>query len=157
MHDLRRTGSTRLHEANFLPDIIETALGHRVAGVRGVYNRARYANQRREMLQWWADWIDELEAGSNVVTLPFRPSKARGVACTGTVIRRCQNQVPLLRTISIASIARGTDRFSRSVGLSSNIARSTDLARHRSPHLQSPKLSKNPSIVRRLIAAIVFL
>jgi len=71
VHDLRRTGSTRLHEANFLPDIIETALGHRVGGVRGVYNRARYANQRREMLQWWADWIDELEAGSSVALRRF--------------------------------------------------------------------------------------
>src|SRR5262245_23743632 len=36
VHDLRRTGSTRLHEANFLPDIVETALGHRIGGVRGV-------------------------------------------------------------------------------------------------------------------------
>ena len=71
VHDLRRTGSTRLHEANFLPDIIETALGHRVGGVRGVYNRARYGNQRREMLQWWADWIDELEAGSSVALRRF--------------------------------------------------------------------------------------
>ena len=75
VHDLRRTGSTRLHEANFLPDIVETALGHRVGGVRGVYNRARYAEQRRDMLQWWADWIDSLEAGANVVIGRFGQEK----------------------------------------------------------------------------------
>jgi integrase len=71
VHDLRRTGSTRLHEANFLPDIVETALGHRIGGVRGVYNRARYEDQRREMLQWWADWLDTLEAGRNLVLALF--------------------------------------------------------------------------------------
>jgi integrase len=75
VHDLRRTGSTRLHEANFLPDIVETALGHRIGGVRGVYNRAQYAEQRREMLQWWADWIDSLEAGRNVVIGRFGQGK----------------------------------------------------------------------------------
>jgi len=67
VHDLRRTGSTRLHEANFSPDIIETALGHRIGGVRGIYNRARYEEQRREMLQWWADRLDDLLARLSVV------------------------------------------------------------------------------------------
>lgn len=71
VHDLRRTGSTRLHEANFLPDIIEVALGHRVGGVRGVYNRAKYADQRREMLQWWADYIDQLQGKTNIVVGRF--------------------------------------------------------------------------------------
>jgi integrase len=31
------------------------ALNHTIGGVRGVYNRAEYAEQRREMLQAWAD------------------------------------------------------------------------------------------------------
>jgi hypothetical protein len=29
-------------------------------GVRGVYNRAQYAEQRKEMLQKWADYVEEL-------------------------------------------------------------------------------------------------
>lgn len=60
IHDLRRTGSTRLHEMGFSSDVIEKALNHTIGGVRGVYNRAEYAEQRREMLQEWADYLDGL-------------------------------------------------------------------------------------------------
>jgi integrase len=58
IHDLRRTASTLLHEAGFNSDVIEKALAHEQKGVRGIYNRAQYADQRREMLQWWADFVD---------------------------------------------------------------------------------------------------
>lgn len=59
-HDLRRTGSTILHELGYNPDWIEKALNHSAHGIRGVYNRAQYAEQRRQMLQEWADWLDIL-------------------------------------------------------------------------------------------------
>ena len=36
-------------------------------GIRGVYNAAEYADQRRPMLQWWSDYIDSLVDESNVV------------------------------------------------------------------------------------------
>lgn len=67
VHDLRRTASTRLHEAGFAPDVVEKSLGHRMRGVRGIYNRAEYAEQRRAMLQFWANYLDGLATGSNVV------------------------------------------------------------------------------------------
>lgn len=57
-HDLRRTGSTLLHEAGYESDIIEKALAHEQGGVRAVYNKAEYAEQRKKMLQDWADMID---------------------------------------------------------------------------------------------------
>ena len=57
-HDLRRTASTHLHEAGFNSDVIEKCLAHEQKGVRAVYNRAEYAEQRRELLQAWADMID---------------------------------------------------------------------------------------------------
>jgi integrase len=60
IHDLRRTGSTLLHEKGFASDVIEKALNHQIKGVRGVYNRAEYAEQRRQMLQSWADYVAEL-------------------------------------------------------------------------------------------------
>ncbi len=60
IHDLRRTGSTILHERGFSSDVVEKALNHTIGGVRGVYNRAEYAEQRRKMLQSWADYVDEL-------------------------------------------------------------------------------------------------
>jgi len=59
IHDFRRTASTHLHEAGFNSDWIEKSLAHEQGGVRGVYNRAEYSEQRREMLQWWADFVDD--------------------------------------------------------------------------------------------------
>lgn len=58
VHDLRRTGSTLLHEAGFNSDWIEKCLAHEQLGIRAVYNKAEYAAQRRDMLQQWADMID---------------------------------------------------------------------------------------------------
>lgn len=70
VHDLRRTASTILHEEGFLSDWIEKSLSHEQKGVRAVYNKAEYAEGRRDMLQQWADmvdsWIDECKV------VPFR-------------------------------------------------------------------------------------
>lgn len=57
-HDLRRTASTLLHEAGFNTDWIEKCLAHEQKGVRAVYNKAEYREQRTTMLQDWADMID---------------------------------------------------------------------------------------------------
>ncbi|HCE1933850.1 TPA: tyrosine-type recombinase/integrase [Vibrio parahaemolyticus] len=58
-HDLRRTSSTLLHEAGYNTDWIEKCLAHEQKGVRAVYNKAEYREQRASMLQDWADMIDE--------------------------------------------------------------------------------------------------
>ncbi|HGY7361786.1 TPA: tyrosine-type recombinase/integrase [Escherichia coli] len=58
-HDLRRTASTLLHEAGYNTDWIEKCLAHEQKGVRAVYNKAEYREQRAEMLQDWANMIDE--------------------------------------------------------------------------------------------------
>ena len=57
-HDFRRTASTVLHEAGYNTDWIEKCLAHEQKGVRAVYNKAEYAEQRRAMLEDWADMID---------------------------------------------------------------------------------------------------
>ncbi|OOG57880.1 tyrosine-type recombinase/integrase [Rhodanobacter sp. C03] len=68
IHDFRRTASTHLHEAGFNSDWVEKALAHEQKGVRGVYNRAEYLSQRKEMLQWWSNFVDaQIEEGRNVV------------------------------------------------------------------------------------------
>ena len=68
IHDFRRTASTHRHEAGFNSDWIEKCLAHEQKGVRGVYNRAEYADQRKDMLQWWADFVDsQIEEGRKVV------------------------------------------------------------------------------------------
>lgn len=58
-HDLRRAASTLLHEAGYNTDWIEKCLAHEQKGVRAIYNKAEYRDQRRAMLQDWADMIDE--------------------------------------------------------------------------------------------------
>ncbi|AKX44649.1 integrase [Thiopseudomonas alkaliphila] len=63
-HDLRRTASTLLHEAGYNTDWIEKCLAHEQKGVRAVYNKAEYREQRAAMLQDWADMIDEWTSGS---------------------------------------------------------------------------------------------
>lgn len=67
IHDLRRTASTLLHEQGWPSDVVEKALNHTIGGVRGVYNRAEYAEQRREMLQAWSDYLDRLAPAVNLV------------------------------------------------------------------------------------------
>ncbi len=72
IHDLRRTASTLLHENGWPSDVVEKALNHTIGGVRGVYNRAEYAPQRREMLQFWANYVDELLATGAIILGRFR-------------------------------------------------------------------------------------
>lgn len=72
IHDLRRTASTLLHENGWSSDVVEKALNHTIGGIRGVYNRAEYETQRREMLQYWADFIDQLMTSGNVVLGRFK-------------------------------------------------------------------------------------
>jgi integrase len=61
IHDLRRTASALLHENGWPSDVVEKALNHTIGGVRGVYNRAEYAQQRREMLQFWGEYVQGLQ------------------------------------------------------------------------------------------------
>ena len=60
IHDLRRTASTLLHEHGWPADVVEKALNHTIGGVRGVYNRAEYAGQRRDMLGFWGKYVEGL-------------------------------------------------------------------------------------------------
>lgn len=69
IHDLRRTASTLLHEEGWPSDVVEKALNHTIGGVRGVYNRAEYAAQRKEMLQFWSDYLDGLRKGADVIPI----------------------------------------------------------------------------------------
>ncbi|MEF8749505.1 MAG: tyrosine-type recombinase/integrase [Candidatus Accumulibacter propinquus] len=77
VHDLRRTASTLLHEAGFNSDWIEKCLAHEQRGVRAIYNKAEYAEQRRAMLQAWADMLDAWIKNSASV-VPIR--RGAGVA-----------------------------------------------------------------------------
>ena len=74
-HGFRHTASTILNESGiFNSDVIERQLAH-VHGnkVRGVYNHAQYLPERRKMMQWWADYLDEV-AQSNSCRLQYSSS-----------------------------------------------------------------------------------
>ncbi|KHS64174.1 integrase [Pectobacterium brasiliense] len=67
-HGFRHTMSTVLHEQGYNTAWIETQLAHvDKNAIRGTYNHAQYLDGRREMLQWYADYMDSLENGGNVV------------------------------------------------------------------------------------------
>ena len=60
-HGFRGTASTRLNELGFRPDVIEAQLAHVQANqVRAAYNHAEYLDERRQMMQEWADYLDSL-------------------------------------------------------------------------------------------------
>lgn len=69
-HGFRHIASTTLREHGFPKEHVEAQLSHAEDGVAGVYNKAIYLEQRRTMMQWYADYLDELAAG-NVVQGQF--------------------------------------------------------------------------------------
>jgi integrase len=72
-HGFRSMASTCLNELGWHPDLIELQLAHAERNrVRAAYNRAQRLEERRKMMQAWADYIDGLRAGGNVV--PIRMS-----------------------------------------------------------------------------------
>ena len=61
VHGFRATASTILNEKGYRSDVIELLLAHVEKNqVRAAYNRAEYLDERREVLQWWADYLDSL-------------------------------------------------------------------------------------------------
>lgn len=64
LHGFRSMASTRLNEmGQFRPDVIEACLAHKDAdAIRLAYNRAEYMEERRKLMQSWADYLDALKA-----------------------------------------------------------------------------------------------
>jgi integrase len=82
LHDLRRSGATGMAELGVAPHIVEAVLNHasgHKAGVAGIYNHARYENEKRRALSLWGAHVAAIveggEAQGNVT-----PIKARGSA-----------------------------------------------------------------------------
>jgi integrase len=70
-HGFRGIASTILHEQGHRHDLIELQLAHQERDdVSAAYNHATYLPQRRKMMQAWADHLDRLRKGADV--LPFR-------------------------------------------------------------------------------------
>jgi integrase len=73
VHGFRSTASTLLNEQGWNSDAIERQLAHSERdGVRAAYNYAEYLPERRKMMQFWSDYLDELRAGK--ADMPVKPS-----------------------------------------------------------------------------------
>ncbi|HGL4515977.1 TPA: tyrosine-type recombinase/integrase [Klebsiella pneumoniae] len=66
-HGFRHTMSTILHEEGFNTAWIETQLAHvDKNAIRGTYNHALYLEGRKEMMQWYANYMAELQKGETL-------------------------------------------------------------------------------------------
>jgi len=70
-HGFRSVASTLLNEQGFRSELIERQLAHAERNaVRAAYNRAEYLPERRRMMQAWADYLDKIKAGAEIVQFP---------------------------------------------------------------------------------------
>lgn len=69
-HGFRHTAATMLAELGWNTDAIDRQLAHKEQGVKGVYQKAQYLEERKRMMQAWADYADGLKSGAQVI--PFR-------------------------------------------------------------------------------------
>ena len=73
-HGFRHMGSTKLYELSaqyrISGDVIEKQLAHEENNkVKATYNHAEYLPERQRMMQLWADYLDSIKAGANVIPL----------------------------------------------------------------------------------------
>jgi len=75
-HGFRAMARTILDEVlGFRPDYIEHQLAHSVRAPNGrAYNRTAHIAERKKMMQAWADYLDQLKTGGNVI--PMNTKKA---------------------------------------------------------------------------------
>ena len=75
-HGFRAMARTLLDEVLEEPiHVIEAQLAHKVRDALGnAYNRTSHIEQRRKMMQRWADYLDAIAAGGNVI--PFTAKAA---------------------------------------------------------------------------------
>ncbi len=71
-HDLRRTFATQLGEALHVePVVIEKCLGHKMPRIMATYNKNEMLPQRKEALDRWAQFVEDL-LQENVVPIPLK-------------------------------------------------------------------------------------
>ena len=70
-HGFRAMARTMMVEKlNVTPDVIEAQLAHGKSGPLGMaYDRAEYMEQRRAMMKLWADYLDRLRVGAQVIKI----------------------------------------------------------------------------------------
>ena len=98
-HGFRATARTMLHERlGFSPEIIEAQLAHSVRDSLGrAYNRTEFTEQRRAMLQAWADYLDQLRLDGDAV--PMRAPAPKPSIAPASVIATPPPPAPTERPV----------------------------------------------------------
>jgi integrase len=60
LHDLRRTFSTRLHDAGVEPLVVEALLAHKQRGIAAIYNRASFWKAKCATLELWHSLLSNI-------------------------------------------------------------------------------------------------
>lgn len=61
LHGFRHIFATYCYESNlWRDDVIETCLAHKISGVKGVYNKAKYSHERQQLMKWWAEQVETI-------------------------------------------------------------------------------------------------
>jgi integrase len=77
LHDLRRTARSLMSRAGVRPDIGERVMGHAIPGVKGVYDRYAYRDEKADALARLAALIDTIVHPRSADVLPMKPRKAK--------------------------------------------------------------------------------
>jgi integrase len=78
-HGFRGLASTALHEMGYRPEVIEAQLAHVQANkIAAAYNHAQYLEERRQMMNTWADYLDAVKRSGAVI--PFRQASRHKAA-----------------------------------------------------------------------------
>lgn len=81
-HGFRGMASTMLHEQGWPSDVIERQLSHAERNaVKAAYNHAEHLAARRKMMQAWADYLDRLRKGADVIPLRERNAALPSMRC----------------------------------------------------------------------------
>ncbi|VVD29945.1 tyrosine-type recombinase/integrase [Paraburkholderia dioscoreae] len=77
-HGFRAMARTILHEElEQKPEVIEHQLAHAVPdNLGGAYNRTKFIKERRAMMQKWADYLDGIKAGAQIIPISAAPGTA---------------------------------------------------------------------------------
>jgi integrase len=72
IHDLRRSAKTKLQEMGIDEFISERCLNHAINGVAGTYGRHDFFAERKNALQFWANYLESCETGKDWNVTPIR-------------------------------------------------------------------------------------
>ena len=80
-HGFRGVASPALNEMGFRPDVIEAQLSHVEENrVRAAYNHARYVEERRDLMHFWADYLDAIRRPGKTIPMRRNVSLTRSAA-----------------------------------------------------------------------------